>query len=135
MIERERVAAAGRLAGVLAVAAASVGLLVWYGSGAGSLAAALPGGPLGGRMAGMPGSVAGLADSVAALGGAWPSGLRAGTPPERPYASRAAWEEHYMYGVSALAGGWVLLRLVAHWRLDPRRVRLEPRSRGGDRGA
>lgn len=47
----------------------------------------------------------------------------------------------YMYGVSALAGLWVLVRTVRDWRVDRRTVALAPRDRlpgagqesGGDR--
>lgn len=43
--------------------------------------------------------------------------------------ARAPWETSYMYLVSALAGCWVLVRLVRGWRFDRSQLAVTPRVR------
>lgn len=100
-----------RLSTLLVLTAITIGLLVWYGSHTASAAlAALP---------------AAAAASSASLAAATVPG--AGDLVVLAH-HREPWEAQYMYGVSALAGCWVLARLASHWRLDPRTLALEPRA-------
>lgn len=43
---------------------------------------------------------------------------------------RSPWERYVMYGISAIAGLWVLGRLYLHWHLDPATLTVDPRGDG-----
>lgn len=141
-----------RVSTTLVLAATMFGLLVWYGSIAGGLSIAtsvldvLPDlaeslAPIAGTLPtslvapALPASFVGGASS---LGGASPalSTTALADLLAAPLSSdRAHWEVQYMYGVSALAGAWVLVRLCLGWRFDRRLLGIVPRSRSEERDA
>lgn len=135
-----------RVSTLLVLTATMLGLLVWYGSITGGRAVA----------ASLLDQVPGTTDLLATATlvdptlDSWTgvtaavvsrnvpvssSALLVGVPLEPLSSHRQHWEEQYMYGVSALAGTWVLARVCLGWRFDRRTLSVVPRSEREDRNA
>lgn len=158
MTSSERGDLAIRVSTLLVLTATMLGLLVWYGSIAGgrsvavSVFDALPDladvvtvvaraiGTASAASTATTLSVGGAstASGVAVAGSVAPASWLSPLPESGSLAlssHRAHWEAQYMYGVSALAGLWVLARLCIGWRFDFGSLAVVPRSDPEDRDA
>ena len=115
-----------RGATAIVLAATMVGLLVWYGSltgghsAANSLLDVLSGRlPITGTVAGF-GSVLTFGYPFGVLGSALgaPASAGATQPTLADGVGVVAERVRFVYAISAVAGGWVLVRLYSHWTID-----------------